>query len=255
MNPNNDIEAYKINLTFFTEDSLGRVSMTRDFTGVELNTEYIFGLFSNLNSVIFRMIGVPINYKIVDFMFDENYVKTSTILTFFVSAINYLIPVQIDMFYQLDGLTGQYSIAEYDAVFRHFDEAFNLTNTAAANFLEAAHPESNLTGEEMLKNLAIESICTIAEEYCTGANLQYANYDECVAVLNQKRMGESFEGGRDTVFCRNLHQVMLPFRPEVHCPHVGPSGGDMCRDNDTTYHYVIDSYTSYFANLFDTHDL
>jgi hypothetical protein len=32
----------------------------------------------------------------------------------------------------------------------------------------------------------------------------------------------------DNLLCRQLHVPMVPLRPEVHCPHIGPSGGDMC---------------------------
>ena len=32
----------------------------------------------------------------------------------------------------------------------------------------------------------------------------------------------------DNLVCRHLHVPMLPLRPSVHCPHIGPTGGDMC---------------------------
>lgn len=34
----------------------------------------------------------------------------------------------------------------------------------------------------------------------------------------------------DNLVCRHLHVPMLPLRPNVHCPHIGPSGGGMCID-------------------------
>ncbi|OMP85538.1 hypothetical protein BK809_0004209 [Diplodia seriata] len=36
--------------------------------------------------------------------------------------------------------------------------------------------------------------------------------------------------GLDTLLCRMVHGPMVALRPAVHCPHVGPSGGDMCTD-------------------------
>ena len=35
-----------------------------------------------------------------------------------------------------------------------------------------------------------------------------------------------------TVLCRYIHQNMVSFRPEVHCPHIGPTGGGMCIARD-----------------------
>ena len=32
---------------------------------------------------------------------------------------------------------------------------------------------------------------------------------------------------------------MVKYRPEVHCPHIGPTGGDMCIDRD--YIEVVDT--------------
>lgn len=32
---------------------------------------------------------------------------------------------------------------------------------------------------------------------------------------------------------------MVKYRPEVHCPHIGPTGGDMCIDRD--YAQVVDT--------------
>ena len=40
--------------------------------------------------------------------------------------------------------------------------------------------------------------------------------------------------GRNTLLCRMVHQNMVPFRPNVHCPHIGKTGGGYCND-DTTY--------------------
>ncbi|WWD09740.1 hypothetical protein V865_007868 [Kwoniella europaea PYCC6329] len=58
--------------------------------------------------------------------------------------------------------------------------------------------------------------------------LQYANHDECLTFLNGLPLGQFYRLGENNLGCRYLHTPMLSFRPNVHCPHVGPSGGDMC---------------------------
>ncbi len=42
-----------------------------------------------------------------------------------------------------------------------------------------------------------------------------------------------------------VHQNMVPYRPEVHCPHIGMTGGGYCTDN-TDYAYTVDD--DYFTN-------
>lgn len=42
----------------------------------------------------------------------------------------------------------------------------------------------------------------------------------------EKKYGEPWQGGQDTVFCRYLHKYMIPLRPSVHCPHIGRTGKD-----------------------------
>jgi len=59
--------------------------------------------------------------------------------------------------------------------------------------------------------------------------------------LTQKiPLGDSWQFGDNTVMCRYLHKTLVPFQPNVHCPQLGPSGGNMCVLRD-----YVDSTTSY----------
>lgn len=51
--------------------------------------------------------------------------------------------------------------------------------------------------------------------------------------------------GRNTVLCRMVHQNMVPLRPAVHCPHIGPSGGGYCVDTPS---YAETVGANYFSN-------
>lgn len=39
-----------------------------------------------------------------------------------------------------------------------------------------------------------------------------------------------------------VHQNMVPMRPEVHCPHIGPTGGGFCDDKETYAQTVTEKY-------------
>ena len=52
--------------------------------------------------------------------------------------------------------------------------------------------------------------------------------------------------GRNTLLCRMVHQNMVPLRPEVHCPHIGPTGGGYCVDYPS---YAVTVGQTYFTNF------
>ena len=109
------------------------------------------------------------------------------------------------------------------------------------------------------------SICSTAQKYCVGPDLvQYQNSTQCYSFLTkQTRFGEAYELGtlssapiptcisltwvigRNTLLCRMVHQNMVPFRPAVHCPHIGPSGGGYCVDTPS---YTDTVEADYFSN-------
>lgn len=76
----------------------------------------------------------------------------------------------------------------------------------------------------------ITQICTSASQLCTGANVQYADTATCIADLLAKPFGSYDEIWADNVVCRSLHIRLASLRPNVHCKHVGPTGGGKCVD-------------------------
>jgi hypothetical protein len=91
-----------------------------------------------------------------------------------------------------------------------------------------------------------KSVCKTHDTYCKGDNVQYASNQECYDFLTKEtRFGESFELGRNTLVCRSVHEGMLKFRPDVHCSHIGKTGGGMC-DDDMSYAEKVDE--KYFSN-------
>ena len=48
--------------------------------------------------------------------------------------------------------------------------------------------------------------------------------------------------GKNTLLCRMVHQNMVPFRPDVHCSHIGPSGGGYCSDDKSYVQTVSENY-------------
>ncbi|CAD6593695.1 MAG: hypothetical protein ASARMPREDX12_007470 [Alectoria sarmentosa] len=250
--PNNAIQAKSINSSLLADDVQGRVDITRTFDGRELNTEYLFGLFANLVTAgtdpdAFSLLGIPTAYEITHFAASQNIASASTRFQFFFQAINATIPLQIQT-WNVFNSAGEISM--YDATFTGWWQwAVDLLLQTASQKLSVAEgknvslPET----ETYLQSKLATSICSTAQKYCVGPQLQqYQNASQCYSYLTtQTRFGEAYELGRNTVLCRMVHQNMVPIRPAVHCPHIGPSGGGYCVDTPS-YAETVDA--NYFSN-------
>ena len=66
MAPRNAEVARTINSTLFAEDVFGTVDVSTDFDGRELSTEYVFGLFVNLDTdpTAPAVLGIPRSYNV-----------------------------------------------------------------------------------------------------------------------------------------------------------------------------------------------
>jgi hypothetical protein len=87
---------------------------------VELNTEYLFGLWAYiaLNPNATTLLGVPMSYDIVHFTANQNIASASVIIDFHITLINMTLPIEIDIWTMWDA-RGQ--VIQYDATFRWFN--------------------------------------------------------------------------------------------------------------------------------------
>lgn len=224
-------EAQAINSTIFATDVKGRIDATRTFDGRELNTEYIFGLFANLaaTSSSLSLLGVPISYEILKFSANKYVSSAATRVMFNISSLNLVVPIEIDTWIGWNSL-GQ--MTQYDGTFKYWQWLQDYVVQTAMPLIGASTATQAVS---TLTTVLASQICTTAQTYCNGTNTQYADFPTCYGYLTtQVRWGAAYEFGRNTLLCRMLHQNMVPYRPSVHCSHIGPTGGGMCTD-DMTY--------------------
>ncbi|KAH7061579.1 hypothetical protein B0J12DRAFT_648479 [Macrophomina phaseolina] len=208
----------------------GRVDITREFVGAELNTEYLFGLFAQLNKTkAFTLLGIPVSYTIVHFTGANDTAVSSTLMNFtspfWTPSPAATFALEIHAWTQFDALG---RVAQYDATFRHWDLFVSgaLARVAAARFDNSLPAAVAYATRELAR-----AVCGEHEAHCAGADRQYADAQACEDFLTAGvRFGEPHEMGRDTLLCRSVHAPMVALRPGVHCAHVGRSGGDMCTD-------------------------
>ncbi|KAL7658776.1 hypothetical protein ACMYSQ_001725 [Aspergillus niger] len=233
--PANVEQMEAINSTLFTQDVQGRVDITRVFNGSELNTEYIFGLFADPDHV--SLVGVPVDYSITQFIAQGNIASATTVVTFNATSFgNLLVPVTIDTWIMWDA-DGR--IMQYDATFRWFGFLLDTLVEALAESINGTTSQATAS----LTQLLATTICATHDQYCTGANQQYDNNAACLDFLTSAiPLGKDYELGRNTLLCREVHEHMVQYDPALHCPHIGPTGGDYCVDDQTYAQKVLQKY-------------
>lgn len=74
-----------------------------------------------------------------------------------------------------------------------------------------------------MKGMTLTSICSKHERFCTGENQQFTSFLDCMSFMESipavSCEDEVFNG--DNAICRFKHSIMIPFRPDIHCPHIG----------------------------------
>ncbi|KAK0645039.1 hypothetical protein DIS24_g8287 [Lasiodiplodia hormozganensis] len=88
----------------------------------------------------------------------------------------------------------------------------------------------------------VQSLCPTIQKQCTGKDQVYQNVDDCTAQLLAKPFGTFDEVWADNVVCRIIHVLLTAIRPDVHCAHVGPTGGAKCVNSDYRLDYFDDDH-------------
>ncbi|KAF9009841.1 hypothetical protein BDZ89DRAFT_1078300, partial [Hymenopellis radicata] len=192
-------------------DCVGRVDLTTTFVGSQLNTEYLYGLSSDVASLnTTQLLGVPINASVQSLATEGSLVSASVMLSMFYKTISYTLPVQVDMWLDFND---DLKIRSYDVSFRRFPEAFAYLLPKLA---ETEYSAANLS--TLVAQRAAIDICNVSTDYCTGDNQQYSSHNACMQfMLQDVSFGEIWEAGQSTTACRYFYKNMVKFRPEVHC--------------------------------------
>lgn len=184
------------------------------------------------------------------------------------TALNLVIPLEIDAWntYNSEG-----QITQYDATFKHWQWTVDYLMQAAGKKFGTTTTRATVGA---LSKAIAQSICGTATKFCNGTNAQYTGPAECFDYLTKSvRFGQAYElgmvspclslslvpttstppmlskgqtnlssPGKNTLMCRMVHQNMVPFRPDVHCPHIGKTGGGYCDDDKTYLQTVGENY-------------
>ena len=238
----------------FAPNATGRVSPVGNFTGFEDSIEYFFALAPTPQ-------GSPAStafYKaeVVDFVSGCPNVASSLV---------YFRTGKLDEAGQLQEDGPKTTLSQVNDPHRtlrrrqhHSDEETVLSQVAFFHFNDAGEVDkyqawipnlqkwvkvsSGIDYTNMqVQQAATQQLCPQIQKQCTGANQQFSSVDDCAAQLGAKPFGDFDEAWGDNIACRTIHTLLTIVRPDIHCPHVGPTGGGKCVDIDYSDDYFDDA--------------
>ncbi|KAF5346613.1 hypothetical protein D9757_014947 [Collybiopsis confluens] len=250
--------AKEIEYSALDPNVIGRVDSS------ELNTEYLFGMFSTFGqSQNTSLIGVPLNQTIVELIIQGNSMSVSLIVMF--NWTVEIIPVQFNAMFSMTISQNLWKlklrrckvfndvgkITQYDAQLVRSSWIFPLILPKLAPILaKELHMPDTTDPAILVTARAAYDICSAHAQYCTGTLRQYRSTESCMDfITNDIQFGDIYQAGQNTGICRYLHSAMLAERPQVHCPHIGPSGGDMCYNRPYSDEVLGKPFNSPFINI------
>ncbi|KAK4497198.1 hypothetical protein PRZ48_011648 [Zasmidium cellare] len=215
----------------FAEHATGRVSPVGDFEDFEDSIEYFFALaptpFTNNASTAFY------DSQVVDFV--SGCADVAASLVYFRTG-------------SVDPLTGQLDQSRpvstlSQVAFWRFDQSGAVEKYQAwvPNLQAWTRASSGIDyTSTQVQTGAAAALCPVIQQRCTGADQQFSTVQDCTQQLSAKPFGNFDEAWGDNIACRTIHIILTMVRPDVHCPHVGPSGGGKCVDVDYSTDYFDD---------------
>ncbi|KAL0571009.1 hypothetical protein V5O48_010956 [Marasmius crinis-equi] len=232
----------------FNSNAAGRITPLGNFTGFEDSIEYFFGLAPVPQS---NPAGVAI-YKAEIAEFTSGCANVAT-------SVVYLHAGEVDQ--ATGGLKpGAKSVPLKQVAFWRFDDdglvlKYDAWIPTLQNWISTA-TGIDYNSPLVQTGAVATTICPTIQKNCQGEYQQYSNVVDCIAQLTLKPFGTFDEVWDDNVVCRIIHLLLTPIRPNVHCPHVGPNGGNgpdnyKCVNIDYVQGYFLDD-AKLFGSTFDT---
>jgi len=188
----------------FSNNVSGRITPVGVFDDLEGTVEYFYALASNIG-------GKVQDVNIIDLTSEGSTVS-----------------IRVDILFNSTDVSGVHFFNLTETGFFHFDDEGRILE------YDLSILRLGLVGDPITTNhsLYIGEICQVSAMYCdnNSTTKQYNSTMECIEFLSAVPFGTWYNAMSNSVVCRIIHTILVPFRPQIHCPHIGPLGGMVCVD-------------------------
>ncbi|KAF8325792.1 uncharacterized protein EI90DRAFT_2931113, partial [Cantharellus anzutake] len=221
--------------SFFSPGVVGRVDGTITLNGSQPSMEYVYGLLSQLSQTSEpSLFGIPSSLTTQSMSVEPPVVAASVIVNFTYNSINFVLPLQVDMWVVFDD---DLKISSFDVAFRNRPAAFDYVLPKLVPWISQqinTTLTSQIDNSSLVTQFMAQDVCQVSSQYCTGNNQQYATIDACMQYQALQPPPSSFawQLGDKNIMCRYLHRNLVPLRPQTYCPEIGPNGTNICVSRD-----------------------
>ncbi|KAI9684421.1 MAG: hypothetical protein M1829_002231 [Trizodia sp. TS-e1964] len=230
----------------FAENASGRVDPLGNFTGFDDSVEYFYGFLRRVHPSYEALskqrqapLPQPPTYGVFTRADITSFVSgcadvAASVVEFEVSVVNPGAPNNGQHISKLK----QVAFWKFDSsgAVLHYDAWITNLQPYIVDYSGGVDP----TVVPQVQQAVIQQTCGATQQLCTGANQVYSSVEDCIAKLSAKPYGNYDEVWGDNVVCRTIHLRLAALRPQVHCPHVGPTGGMKCVDYPYEQKWFVD---------------
>jgi len=230
----------------FDPEVRGRVSPLGNFLGTDLLSEYFYGLAA----VTFQVRSIDIQTFAWNQTTDT--VTTKVNLLFF-SAWGFPAPYfNLTQFatwsFKISKKTLKPVVQSFDADILNLGWALDTTNATLLQLQWAfscavlVYPDlPTLPPQISFVNTPLYKTNGTCPGYWPGTT-QQDKFNYCYYFYStQIPVGSYSHANSNTYVCREIHTLLTPYNPTIHCPHASVTGGDACVDTP---------YSSYYDQVF-----
>ncbi|CAF0970629.1 unnamed protein product [Didymodactylos carnosus] len=207
----------KTKTNLFSPKLIGRLLPQGTFSTPIQAFEYLYGIFCQIQGLLVRTNSVQ-STELKQITFDQNKYLCGA------EIILVLAPKNISLtFFAFVAFDSQFRICGYDAQVRNNGLTFDDPSSTDA--------------------ATIQGLCQGIQQICKGRYQQYSNRSDCINFMTKKIPYGTFDqGDQDSVTCRTIHIKLASISPDIHCPHVGKTGGGACTNKTSQSYYKNDNY-------------
>jgi hypothetical protein len=181
----------------------GRVTPVGQFLHAEAVNEYFFGLATTPTSRVTR----------VEFHS--------------LAASGDKVAVEVDIHFERSS-GGGFTLRQTGFFAFNADDRVSSFDLTILNLGAAVNPRSDAEREANIRGVCAVLTTGLGPGQPPTCPGTYSDFSDCYTFMHSIPYGTWDRANSNTFVCRQLHTLLTPYRPAMHCPHAGKTGGGAC---------------------------